>query len=199
MSNQPKIALFDMDGSIADYELAMLEALESLRSPKENKILCGLHSLEQVPYYGKRIRLIKSQSGWWRNLPRIEMGFTILNLAREIGFDIHILTKGPRSTPNAWKEKLEWCDNQPELQGCPVHIVSQKDLTYGHILYDDFPDYLNSWLEVRPRGQAIMPVSPANVGYDHPNLTKWNGTPENLSVIKELLTKVFHREPGQEL
>lgn len=85
MSNQPKIALFDMDGSLADYESAMLESLELLRSTNESKMLCGLHSLEQVPYYGKRMKLIKSQSGWWRNLPRIEMGFTILNLAREIG------------------------------------------------------------------------------------------------------------------
>ena len=35
-------------------------------------------------------------------------GMKVLDIAREIGFQIHILTKGPKKLPTAWKEKVEW-------------------------------------------------------------------------------------------
>ena len=66
-------------------------------------------------YSNRRMDLIKSVPGWWRDMPPLEYGFTIFKLAREIGFDCRILTKGPRTKPNAWAEKLECIVRQISL------------------------------------------------------------------------------------
>ncbi len=117
-----RIALFDMDGSLADYDLAMRRDLRSMRAPCEPPIADddNLHNMEDEPHLDTRMRFIKSHSGWWRDLPRMEEGFQIVRLAREIGFSINILTKAPSSHSSAWTEKYEWCRAQSELQDADI-------------------------------------------------------------------------------
>lgn len=193
-ANKNIIGLFDLDGSLADYEGGMRMSLDIIRSPEE-AISSGLHEMENLPHIGNRMRLIKDQPGWWLNLPRIESGFQMVNLIRSIGFDVHILTKGPSKHSLAWKEKIDWCNNQPELQGCPIHIVSSKSLVYGHLLFDDFPPYMKDWLEHRPRGLGIMPETYYNADFQHDQVVKWDGT--NLEEIEKIARLVFERKMGE--
>lgn len=191
------VALFDMDGSLADYAGALAQSLNDLRSPGEQKItLKNLYTLEKQTHIRNRMRLIKSQPGWWFDLAPIAEGMRILKLANSVGFVNHILTKGPKKASNAWKEKVDWCQEHIN-EDIDIHITSDKGLVYGKVLYDDYPEYLEKWLKHRPRGLGIMPVTPYNRKFRHPNVVLWDGT--NIKEIRAALKAAFKREPGEKL
>lgn len=197
MAAPRRIALFDLDGSLADYELALTRDLRSLQSPAEEDLTDDLWGAEKHGYINHRMRMIKTQPGWWLRLPRIEMGFEVVREAQRIGFEVQVLTKGPGSLPAAWKEKVEWCALQPELAGCPVHIVTDKSQVFGHVLYDDYDPYMRAWLEARPRGLGVMPPRRGNEGFSHHNLFRWDGS--NKVGLTRALEAAFVRQPNQPL
>lgn len=191
------IALFDMDGSLADYEGALVRDMEAIRSPDEPVVTReSLWELEKSEHIRARLRLIKRQPGWWLNLEPIAAGLQILELCQRLGFDIHVLTKGPKRHSNAWTEKVQWCQQHigPNVD---VHVTSDKGLVYGKLLYDDFPDYMIRWLEHRPRGLGIMPVTPHNRGFTHPNVVKWDGS--NVDEVTRAVLAAKNRKPGEDL
>lgn len=188
------IGLFDLDGSLADYELSLREHLQLIASPGEG----DFDDLwdESKPWLKARIKMIKSLPNWWRNLHPISNGMAIYTIAREMGFDCQVLTKGPKGLPTAWKEKVEWCQEWLH-DGVDIHIVSDKKVVYGKFLYDDYPDYMLRWLKHRPRGLGIMPVTPQNQDFQHPNVIKWDGN--NLDQIMNALNVVMNRQFGEPL
>lgn len=187
------IGLFDLDGSLADYEGQLTKDLVELLSPEDFKRFQELgmwQADEQKPFKGL-IRLIKKQPCWWRSLPVLENGMKIYRLALQIGFENHVLTKGPKRYPRAWKEKVEWC--QEHLGDMVnIHITSNKAMVYGRFLYDDYPDYVDPWLRARPRGIAIMPVNQTNLGYSHSRCIKWDGT--NQDEVETALRDCYNRK-----
>tara|TARA_Y100000310_G_scaffold175594_1_gene175656 strand:+ start:6291 stop:7055 length:765 start_codon:yes stop_codon:yes gene_type:complete len=171
------IALIDMDGTLADYDIAMRRDLRVLTAPAEMEELeaCRtLHDLEAKPHWKARMDMIKRQVGWWRTLERMEKNFEVVNLMRQMSFDLHILTKGPWRTTSAWSEKVEWCREHTPYAS--VHISEDKGLVYGKVLFDDFPPYILRWLTWRTRGLVIMPAHPWNEGFTHPNVIRWDNT-----------------------
>lgn len=186
------IGLFDMDGSLADYEGQLRKDLSQCLNKDDLKKFeeLGMWEANDLEPYKSIIRLIKKQSCWWKNLPIIEDGMKIFRLSAEIGFENNILTKGPKRYPRAWKEKVEWCQNVFG-EDINVHITSNKGLVYGRFLYDDYPDYMLKWLKRRPRGLGIMPVNRMNKDFEHPQVIKWNG--ENYEEVKQVLEKCFNR------
>ncbi len=187
------IGLFDMDSSLADYEGQLTKDLTRLLNLEDltrfNEL--GMWKADELDQYKYLIRLIKSQSNWWLNLPPMENGLTVFKLAEQIGFKNHILTKGPKRYPLAWKEKVEWCQKYLS-NDIDIHITSDKGMVYGKFLYDDFPDYMLRWLKQRPRGVGIMPVNGYNKDFQHPQVVKWDGT--NLEEVKQALEKCFKRD-----
>ena len=129
---------------------------------------------------------MRRQPGWWRNLPRLKLGFDMLAELRALSFEIHVLTKGPLGTPSAWTEKLEWC--QQHLPGVPVTITMDKGLVYGKVLVDDYPPYVERWLTWRPRGLVVLPAQPWNAGFTHKNAIRYDG--HNLEEVRAALRRV---------
>lgn len=163
------IALFDMDGTLVDYDGPMRRSLEALRAPSEP---VEYDRAEELPHLEARRKTIQRQAGWWRYLPRHQPGFMLLDVITELNFQINVLTKGPRGSPNAWTEKLEWCiANLPDT--ARIHVVSTKGLVYGRVLVDDWPDYITDWLKHRPRGLVIMPAHKHNEGFEHPQVMRF--------------------------
>lgn len=195
MDNSDNILLMDMDGSLFNYDESLLEGLEQLRSPNEDKVV-ELHGHDSPPWLEARIALIKSVPGWWYNLNPIENGFKVYNEAKKIGFHCEILTKGPRTKPLAWTEKLQCCQNHLGYD-IDVHVVSKKSRFYGKVLYDDFPEYMDQWLSKRPRGLGIMPVNENNKDYRHPNVVRWDGT--NFEEVQRALKIAYNRKHGEPL
>lgn len=185
------IALFDMDGTLFDYDGKLREDLLLIAGPGENLP----EDLFDLPdYLDRRVELIKRQPGWWRNLPILDTGLKVLRAAQEIGFSCQILTKGPRHNPIAWAEKIECIEQRfPDLD-CDI-VGKNKDNTYGRVLCDDYPKFVEGWLKHRPRGLAILPAAKCNEDFQHPNAIRFDGN--NLDQVICALRAAKERENGQ--
>jgi hypothetical protein len=193
--NDDNVALFDLDGSLAGYEERLARDLKLVASPNEPN--CSIWA--DHPYLRERIRLIRNQPGWWEDLPVIQKGLDVFHEARRIGFSCQVLTKGPVHAVNAWTEKVKWCQRHLGLD-VPVHIVTDKGLVYGKVLYDDFPDYMKRWLRFRPRGLGIVPIENPESTYiwqQHENVIHYAGN--NLPQVVKALEMVFYRKSGTPL
>lgn len=165
MSNP--LALFDLDSTLADFNRDMHKGLMALAAPGESVRLSG-----PFPVHIKARRtLIKQQPGFWECLPRVKAGFEVLEMVTDLGYDSHVLTKGPVRSTNAWTEKVKWC--QREIPDVPITITQDKSLVYGRVLVDDWPKYVDPWLKHRPRGLVVMLDWPHNQGYEHPNVFRY--------------------------
>lgn len=188
------IALFDLDGTLCDYDGALLNALNRIRSPNE-PVLGELNREDEPEYIIERRKLITSSKDWWITLPKFQLGWDILGIARELEYRIMVLTQGPRKIPQAWSGKKEWID--VNLGDVDVTITRDKGLVYGKVLVDDYPDYMDRWLEYRPRGLGIMPAHHYNEGYSHPNVIRYTGS--NLDEVREAMTRAKLRQPREPL
>lgn len=153
-----QIALIDMDGVLCDHDAAVGRDLKTILGDDLTKI--SPETQDRV------IGLIRSQPGWWRRLEPIQLGFEIVGVLRDIGFDLNILTKGPNRAKNAWTEKVEWCAQY--IPDADVTVTcGKKGWVYGRVLVEDWPENIIHWVERRPRGIVLMPDRPSNVNFNH--------------------------------
>lgn len=185
MTNE-NLALFDMDGTLCDYEKALQESLNALRSPGE-PLSEGIPRDDAPAYLRARADLVRSSVDWWAGLPRFELGFDIWDLAEQIGYRRMILTQGPKRNPNAWSGKKMWIDKNIG-QDVDITITRDKGLIYGKILVDDWPEYIIRWLKWRPRGLAIMPASKSNENFTHGQVIRYTG--DNFEAVKQAMTAI---------
>ena len=189
------IALIDLDGTVCDHDGALERDLNLLRSPSEPLInISKWRDKSKMPsHISSRTYMIRDRSCWWRDLPPIQQGMDLVGAMSEMGYRIVVLTQGPRRNPSAWKGKVKWIDKY-----FPPHtdivITRDKGIVYGKVLFDDYPDYLEAWLEHRPRGLAIMNDFEYNRGFEHPNVLRYRGK-EDLPRILEALEKQLKRKP----
>jgi len=106
MNKCQQILLCDLDGTIANYDKALYAELKKLMTRESfNRLPKSLHFENELPIWLLNLKhRITQKPGYWRNLEKIKPGFHVLNMARDIGFDLRILTKGPRSKPSSWTE-----------------------------------------------------------------------------------------------
>jgi FMN phosphatase YigB (HAD superfamily) len=180
------IALFDMDGTLCDYDTALFNDLEKLRSPGERPFR-GYINGETPSYILNRANLIRSHKEWWVNIPKLKLGWDVLGVAKNLGYKIKILTQGPGRIPIAWTGKKEWIDRYFG-EGMDLTLTRDKGDVYGRVLVDDYPDYVDKWLKWRKRGLVIMPANDLNSGYKHRQVIKYNGS--NLGEVSEGMEKV---------
>jgi 5'(3')-deoxyribonucleotidase len=195
---EDRIALIDLDGTLADYDKALRIALAPLQSPGEPPY--GERDVEQ-PHIEARRKLIQSQPGFWRGLDPIPLGFHIVDELRARGFSLHVLTKGPQSNPLAWSEKVEWCTRY--LPDAVVTVTGDKSLVYGRVLVDDYAPYFMKWLAVRPRGLVLCVAHAWNEDFAvggpraQPNIIRYDGT--NLAAVREAISRAYDRPSGASL
>ena len=180
------IALFDIDGTLADYNGRMRHDLKKLQGPGETEY--ALHDHKSPEYFGVRLDLIKSQTGWWLSLPKLTLGFDVLRVAQELGFQVQVLTMGPHNTPSAWSEKVQWCHLHIG-RSVKVTVTEDKSLVYGKVLVDDTPEYLQSWLDLHPKGWGVVPAQPANEGFEHPRVVRYDGS--NLDLVRRRMQSIL--------
>ncbi len=210
MDEDDKIALIDLDGSIADYDGVMKRELDKLRDPSEPPVKDRYtdrenNEIRETPHLEARRKLIQAKPGFWRNLPRHPLGFQIVEVMRSLKFKLQILTKGPSSTPGAWSEKFEWC--KANIPDASVTVTEDKSGSYGRVLLDDWPPYFIPWLKHRTRGVVIMVAQPWNtdmslfieqakgLGILNPRIVRYDGT--NLNEVQEQLQWAYSR-PARE-
>lgn len=188
-----QIALFDMDGTLCDYNKALKKDMEEIKSPTE--ILPETFYNTEKTYLKKRVDLIRSKPGWWENLEKFKRGFDVLKITKKLGFQTYILTKGPTEKSKAWEEKVNWI--RKNIPDAKITITEDKGIIYGRILVDDYPLYIKRWLENRPRGLVIMPAHDYNKNFKHPNVIRYDG--KNKKEIIDAIRIVRKRNPSQNL
>ncbi len=188
------IALFDIDGTLADYDGALLRALNKIRGPNE-PVFGELNRDDEPEYIKERRKLITNFKDWWATLPKFQLGWDVLGIARGLEYRIMVLTQGPKKIPEAWSGKKEWID--VNLGDVDVTITRDKGLVYGKVLVDDYPDYMDGWLKHRLRGLGIMPAHHYNKGYSHPNVIRYTGS--NLEEVREAMARAKLRQSREPL
>lgn len=181
MNEQP-IALLDMDGTLCNY----YERLDA-----DVRRVLGADYDKVTPHTRRAIELLARQrAGWYRELEPLPLGFEIVKVLKEVGFRLMILTKGNPRTPNAYNEKVEWCQRYiPEAE---ITITHDKGIVYGKILVDDWEPYVVRWLEHRPRGLVLMPDQKWNVEFKHGQLRRV-ATVDDIEKLRPLLEEVYKR------
>lgn len=173
MKDERPLGFFDMDGTLFDYDGQLRKDLKVLMSPGE--VMPEDLYDESKPYLKARMDLIKMQPGWWLNLPEFLLGWDVYKLAEAKDFRVQILTKGPKTKFNAWAEKAE-CIYRHFGDKVSININGEdKSGNYARFLVDDYPEYIEGWLEHRPRGLVIMPAHPYNADFKHPNVIRYDG------------------------
>ena len=202
-----RLALFDMDGTLFDYNGAMYTSLMKVVPPERHEFIeqnkDNYHAMESEAWCKALMDLIKLQPGWWLELPKHQPGWDVYQIAAGVGFNTKILTKGPRKKPTAWKEKVEciWRHFGGPEESPPIDIVTQdKHGSYGRVLVEDYIPYLEPWLKKRKRGLGILIDQPYNrevdgKPWDHPNVVRYTG--ENKDEIAAALLAAYRREPKQ--
>ena len=197
-----KVALIDLDGTVADYDAALISAMRSIQAPDEvpyGDRYTNSGTRVEIPYVEARRKMIQRQPGFWKNLAPLSMGFEIVEELRQLSFMLHVMTKGPTTTPTAWSEKVEWC--RTNLRDAIVTVTGDKSLVYGRVLVDDFPPYFEKWLAVRPRGLIVCVAHPWNEDYatggkqENPNILRYDGTTR--AYWKKRLIQAYYRKGGE--
>jgi hypothetical protein len=167
------VALFDMDGTLCEYDRTLLRALRKLSSKEEPKFNGNFR--EAPGYIQRRADLIRASEDWWGKLPKLKLGWDVLEVAQELGYRIMILTQGTRKNSAAWSGKRLWVNKHlgPDVD---LTITRDKGLVYGKVLVDDFPQYAERWLTWRKNGLVIMPANEANKGFEHLQVLRYDGT-----------------------
>ena len=186
------VSLFDLDGTLCDYEKALIEDLNNLRSPDEPPCV-GVPKDDAPEYLRNRANLIRSSADWWSELPIFPLGMSIWHLAGKLGYRRMVLTQGPKRNPSAWSGKKMWIDKNLG-QDVDITITRDKGLVYGKILVDDWPDYIIRWLKWRPRGLVIMPASSSNEKFKHSQVIRYDGSEKSFEEVGVAMKKVFLRK-----
>jgi hypothetical protein len=211
MRNGVKVALVDLDGTLADYEGALLEDLRKLRSPGEPLYEPFIPNLPD--WYKARIDVIRRQPGWWEELPRLPFGFQLVEAALEVGFTINVVTKGPSNKKQdaSWTEKLRWCRKNVPV-AVNVTITEDKSGVYGRILIDDYPEYQLGWAKHRRRGLCVIPSNEGNRWFTQeaankiaeeeswghqPTIIRYDGN--NLDYVLDCMECAYRRHPKEPL
>lgn len=182
-----KVALIDLDNTVVDHEGQLNKDLYHALGDDLYKVSPEVR--EKVGY------LIKNTPGWWANLLPLPFGMSIVDTLREVGFELVICSKGPRRAVGAWTEKVQWV--QRYLPDANIVLTQDKSLVYGRLLVDDWPEYIEPWLEVRPRGIVLMPATKANKSFKHPRVHRLANY-DDIQAVRPLLQKIFDREGGED-
>ncbi len=188
--NDPKVALFDMDGTLCDYVGSLKRDLEKLRAPDEAIVDPFKVNGPQYQHIWNRMDLIKADEKWWANLPKLQLGYDVLKMTNKLGYYNEVLTQGPKKNPAALAGKLTWLINNIE-EDIDYTMTRNKGRHYGRVLVDDFPDYALTWLTHRKNGLVIMPSNEYNAGFKHPQVILYNG--RNKEEVRDGLVDALNR------
>ncbi|MEK6760359.1 MAG: hypothetical protein AABX93_00365 [Nanoarchaeota archaeon] len=195
MRSDDDIALFDMDGTLCDFDKALFRDLEKMRSPFEEEYHPPIKD-DAPSYIKERAEMIRSCKSWWANLPKFQFGWDVLDIAKKLDYEIMVLTQGPRRNPSSWSGKKLWIDKNLG-KDVGITITRNKGLVYGKILVDDYPPYIDGWLKWRPRGLVIMPANKQNQNYSRTNVIRYDG--KNLSEVYDAMSIAKERKSRESL
>jgi len=183
MPKPENVTLVDMDGTLCDYQGSLRKEMEKILAPNE-KLPDDIW--EAGDHWQKRRKLIQAKPGFWENLAPLPTGIMLLRMLWDLDYRIMVLTNGPSGTPEAWTEKVKWCQKHIRYKH-EITITLDKGLCYGRVLVDDYPAYIERWLQWRNNGIVIMPAQPWNREFKHKQVTRYVDGETKIQEIKDIL------------
>lgn len=188
--SEKPIVLYDLDRTLADYDHSLRRDLAKIASPDE-PTFTDLDEGKIPSWLAARIKLIRGQTDWWLNLPQFKLGWDILNLTGKMNCRHMVLTKGPRSVSDSWRQKYEWCRKYLPDE-TEISVVTNKSFMYGDVLVDDDPKVFLPWIHLWKRFSCnplvIVPTTRILSSLPYPkDIVMYDGT--NLDEIAEILTE----------
>lgn len=174
-----------MDQTLFDYELVLKREFQKIKHPEEPEIKFKFD--ENPEYVKNRMDLITKSESFWEDLPKFQLGWDILEIAKKLDYQIMILTQGPRKNPAAWSGKKK-CIDKHFGENFDITLTRNKGLIYGKILVDDFPGYIEKWTKWRKNGKVIMPANDFNKDYKHPQVLRYDGS--NLKEVEKVFEEM---------
>jgi len=190
------IALVDLDGTLIDFEGALNEDYDKMRSV-DDLPLNTWDRKNRPPYVEARIDAICARKDWWENLSWRKTGKELIHLFIKYDFRIMVLTQGPKDNPEAWSGKLAWCIKNLPYE-VDVTITRDKGIVYGKVLADDYPKYIEAWLAHRPRGKVIMPSHDYNKDFVHPQVSRYEDNIGSFQMIEKLIEGIRKDFKGEQ-
>jgi hypothetical protein len=167
-----KTAFIDLDRTLADFDYAIAKIAGKEDFTEE----------EMIKIYNEN----KSKSGFWLSFPVIQKNLILAQEIQKLGFRIHILTKGPKTSINAWSEKFQWVkENLTSLgslgEDFDMSVTFDKSVFQGDILMDDYPPYFEKWmLNNSHNPMVIMPLTRHNKDYENDKILIYDNNMEEI-------------------
>ncbi|MAE12923.1 hypothetical protein CMO92_00015 [Candidatus Woesearchaeota archaeon] len=111
-------------------------------------------------------------------------------MTKELGYVQEILTQAPETNPAALAGKLRWIIGNLKEYTTDFAMVRNKGRYYGRVLVDDYPGFIEPWLEHRKNGLVIMPSNEYNQEFSHPQVIRYDG--RNKEEVRAGLVGALH-------
>lgn len=135
--------LIDLDGVTVDLLTPWFELYNEAYDDDLKVEDVTKYAVEFFAKDTKGIYEVLKTPGLFRNLKPLPGAIETLKQLYEDGFDIHIVTAAPTTSPIALTEKFEWVEeNLPFLPLRNVKLVHDKWHVVGDIIFDDSPTQL---------------------------------------------------------
>jgi len=152
------VALIDLGDTLADCTPALQARLAEMAGSEERR--AGDMPAALAAQVDRRRSAILATPGFWRDLSPRPQGMALLEMLRDAGFAVHVVTKGPYAAPQVWADKVAWC--RAHVPDLPVVVCDDKSRVHGHVLVDDWLPYVERWQRQWSDGLAIIPAQPWN-------------------------------------
>lgn len=186
-------AAFDLDGTLADYSGELSRRMNKIRAESEHEYQPDYFDNKRTwpEFVEERRSLITGMEEFWTSLPILEDGLAVLRVLESMSVKVFILSKGPRTKPEAWSGKNKWATKHfPHLT---LNVVSSKGEFDADILVDDYPAYIAEWLAKHRNGLAIAPARPWNRELDGaPNVLRVT-MPADEAILREAISRIRFR------
>lgn len=173
-----KTILYDVDGTLFNFEKKIIQDLNAMNSPNEQEIT-ALYREDIPDHLWDRMTYIKNQPGWWFTLPKIDNGFKLWEFTKNRGFRHVIVAKAPSCNELAIAEKI--INIRKHFgRNVPFHIVSDEESyvktdVKGDIIVEDSAMFAENWLEANPLGWSILMDNKYNKDFNHDRCVRFNG------------------------
>lgn len=146
--------LFDVDNVLADTDVTVKRYCEDIF---EISPVHSWHSDANSMQMNDAIAMVKYQPNFWRHLPMIRSGFTLLYEMKSLGYNIQLVSGIPTKIGvDILNQKLDWIryNLNPKIR---VHFTNDRSVIRADVLVDDSPEFATAWKEKNPKGIVLMP------------------------------------------
>lgn len=160
MTDIDRAVLFDVDGVLANFTRAVLDAVAPDTSDDE-VVEWDIFAMLDARGVGETARAVAADADFWRGLPLFPDATTIVAAVRRVRPVVFATSPWPFCA--GWAEaRRAWLREHFGASGDEVVITSAKDRIRGATLFDDKPDNVRRWGAANPGKDAFLIARPYN-------------------------------------